>query len=366
MTRNLSPLASFLIGLIACPLAIAATAIPSSYEDFRHAGLEALAEGNYKQAETNMLAAVQQAELFGPKDIRLAQSLRTLADFYKLRSQIDKATPYYERALRTQEFALGADSPEVIASVVSLIHFRIAQNELAKADKLTGKLVGFASKKVADAPKALANPDPRAKSATLTKYVDLASALDSVGTTYRLRGNQTLAEPLLKYSLALREKTLTPGHLALARAYGNLGSVYLSQHKNQEAEYLFKKAIEASKKTLGSNNPQLFSKMDDLGHCYLQTGKYTEGEQLYKDILSRGWMPASCYMTLGQIYTRNGQFSAAERAFQTSIQLTQKSNGKETCLISPILEEYSILLKRMQRYAEADKLLARSKSLKSL
>jgi|GEM_PF-6116902 len=361
MTRKISPLASCLIGFFLCPPLFAA-----SYEDFRHAGQESFAQGNYKQAETNMLAAVQEAEAFGPRDIRLAQSLKTLADFYKLRSQVDKATPIYERALRTQEAALGCDSSEVLASVVSLIHFRIAQNDLPKADRLTGKLIGFAGKKVSDAPKALTAPDPKTKSATLTKYVDLASALDSVGTTYRLRGNQTLAEPLLKYSLALREKTLTPGHLALARAYGNLGSLYLSQHKNQEAEYLFKKAIETSKKTLGGNNPQLFSKMDDLGHCYLQIGKYSEGEQLYRDILKRGWMPASCYMSLGQIYTRAGQLSAAEKAFQTSIQLTQKSNGKETCLISPILEEYSVLLKRMQRHTEAEQLLARSKSLKSL
>ncbi|MBX9772525.1 MAG: tetratricopeptide repeat protein, partial [Candidatus Obscuribacterales bacterium] len=338
----------------------------NNYEEYRHAGIAALAEGRYGQAETSMLAAIKEAESFGPKDIRLSQSLKSLADLYKLRNQNAKAEPYYERALRTQEAALGADNPDVIASVVSLIQFRLAQNEIAKADKLTGKLVNFAGKKVTEAPKALANPDPKARTTALTKYVDMATALDTVGTIYRLRGNKEVATPMLQYSLALREKTLAPGHLALARAYANLGFVYLNEHRNEEAIALFKKALQTSKKTLGDNNPLLFSKMDDLGHCYIHTGQYTEAEQLYRQILAKGWNGASCYLALGQIYTRQGNFAAAEQAFRTSISLTQKSNGKDTCMISPILEEYSVLLKRMQRYQEAEVQLARSKALRSL
>ncbi|MBX9880318.1 MAG: tetratricopeptide repeat protein [Candidatus Obscuribacterales bacterium] len=353
-------------GALASTTGLGLTAKYQAYEDHRHAGIEYLAEGRYGQAETSMLATLKEAEAFGTKDIRLSQSLKALADFYKLRNQPAKAEPYYERAIRTQEASLGADSSEVIASVVSLIQFRITQNEIAKADRLTEKLIGFASKKVAEAPKALANPDSRIKAATLTKFVDLATACDTIGSIYRLRGNKTLAEPLLQYSLAIREKTLTPGHLALARAYGNMGFIYLNQHKNQEATVLFKKALETSKKTLGENNPLLFSKMDDLGHCYIHTGQYAEAEQLYKQILSKGWNTASCYLALGQTYTKEGQYAAAEQAFKTAISITQKSNGKDTCMISPILEEYSVLLKKTQRYQEAETQLARSKSLKSL
>lgn len=351
--------------MLLAPCAFAALG-SNAFDDYRLAGREFLAQGQYGQAEVQMLAALKEAEAFGAKDIRLSQSLKALADFYKLRNQPAKAIPYYERALRTQEAALGADNSEVIASVVSLIQYRIAQNDIAKADRLTRKLVSFAGKKVAEAPKALANPDAKIKSANLTKLVDLAAALDTVGTIYRLRGNASVAEPLLQYSLALREKTLTPGHLALARAYGNLGFIYLNQHKNEEATTLFKKALLTSKKTLGENNPLLFSKMDDLGHCYILTGQLSEAEQLYKQILTKGWNGASCYLALGQIYTRQGQYAAAEQAFKTSISLTQKSNGKDTCMISPILEEYSVLLKRTQRYQEAETQLARSKALKSL
>ncbi len=362
----------FSLQVLIAPDVLAASSTPTysaktnNYEEYRHAGIAALAEGRYGQAETSMLAAIKEAESFGPKDIRLSQSLKSLADLYKLRNQNAKAEPYYERALRTQEAALGADNPDVIASVVSLIQFRLAQNEIAKADKLTGKLVNFAGKKVTEAPKALANPDPKARTTALTKYVDMATALDTVGTIYRLRGNKEVATPMLQYSLALREKTLAPGHLALARAYANLGFVYLNEHRNEEAIALFKKALQTSKKTLGDNNPLLFSKMDDLGHCYIHTGQYTEAEQLYRQILAKGWNGASCYLALGQIYTRQGNFAAAEQAFRTSISLTQKSNGKDTCMISPILEEYSVLLKRMQRYQEAEVQLARSKALRSL
>ena len=55
----------------------------TAWQRYMEAAGEAYQQGNYVEAEKQSLAAVQEAEKFGPDDLRLAQSLNNLAVLYR-------------------------------------------------------------------------------------------------------------------------------------------------------------------------------------------------------------------------------------------------------------------------------------------
>jgi tetratricopeptide (TPR) repeat protein len=85
--------------------------------------------GNYAAAENACFAAVNEAEKFGPDDLRLATSLNNLALLYKIQAKYAEAEPIYQRALGIVEKALGPGHPS-LASIL---------NNIADLDRSLGK-----------------------------------------------------------------------------------------------------------------------------------------------------------------------------------------------------------------------------------
>ena len=77
------------------------------------AGMKALQEGRYAEAEQHLTAARKQAEKFGKQDARLATSLNNLAELYQTQGKYAEAEPLYKRALAILTKAMGPDHPNV-------------------------------------------------------------------------------------------------------------------------------------------------------------------------------------------------------------------------------------------------------------
>ena len=84
------------------------------------AGTEAYEQGNYTEAEKLFVAALKEAEKFGPQDPRLATSLNNLANLYNTQGKYGEADPLYKRSLEIWEKALGPDHPSVATSLENL------------------------------------------------------------------------------------------------------------------------------------------------------------------------------------------------------------------------------------------------------
>ena len=106
---------------------------------------KAFQERKYPEAELLYANALQQAELFGPTDPRLATNLNNLAELYVQRGRFAEAEPLYKRSIESWEKARGPEEPS------------------------------------------------------------LASVLGNLGELYRLTGRYSEAEPLLKRALQIRE-----------------------------------------------------------------------------------------------------------------------------------------------------------------
>ncbi len=61
-------------------------------------------------SEKLFLAAVGEAESFGPQDVRVATSLNNLAGLYQAQGKYAEAEPLYKRSLSIKEKALGPES----------------------------------------------------------------------------------------------------------------------------------------------------------------------------------------------------------------------------------------------------------------
>ncbi len=69
-----------------------------SWESYIAAGQEAYRRADYAEADKQFMAALKQAERFGPQDARLATSLNGLASLYRSLGRYADAVTYYQRA----------------------------------------------------------------------------------------------------------------------------------------------------------------------------------------------------------------------------------------------------------------------------
>jgi len=86
-------------------------------ERYTQAGAEAYQQGNYAEAEKQCLAALQEAEEFGPEDPRLATILNNLALVYREQGKYAEAEPLYQHSLTILEKVLGPEHPYVAGSL---------------------------------------------------------------------------------------------------------------------------------------------------------------------------------------------------------------------------------------------------------
>ena len=127
-------LLSFLAILWLWPAAALAQVEP--WQSHMVAGVQAYHQGNYPEAEKHLVAAVKEAEGFGPQDPRLATSLNNLALLYYRQGEYIEAEPLYLRALAIDEKALGSDHPALAIDLNNLAELYRAQSKFGEAEPL--------------------------------------------------------------------------------------------------------------------------------------------------------------------------------------------------------------------------------------
>ncbi len=106
----------------------------SPWESYNEAGNDAHEKGNYAEAEKQFLAALREAEKFGPEDPRLAASLNDLALLYYTQGKNAEAEPLYQRALAIWEKVLGPEHPDVAYSLNNLAILYQVQGRYEEAE----------------------------------------------------------------------------------------------------------------------------------------------------------------------------------------------------------------------------------------
>ena len=111
----------------------------TKWEKSNAAGMKAYEEGRYAEAEKRWLAALEEAENFGPDDERLATSLNNLAGLYDNQGKHAEAEPLYQRALAIVEKALAPEHPDLATSLENYARLLRKIDRDAEAKKLESR-----------------------------------------------------------------------------------------------------------------------------------------------------------------------------------------------------------------------------------
>ena len=377
-----------------CAAVLPASASEAEWAHDCQLGKAAFETSNWGQAERCFKAAVKEAEAFGAKDIRLANSLTNLGVLYNCRGLTAKAAPCFERAIAIKQAALGPENQEVVASVGRLCQFYLAHGEYTKAEPIANKLAAFAQKTVRErqvvassysklegfyqmhkeykeAEEFLKKAKEETQKTGSNEDLEFAVLLDGLGDSFKSSNKLALCEQLFSSALAIREEALLPTHAAIAASCKHLGELYVLEGKYTQAEPLFRKSVLINTKALGMKGETLLC-MDDLAGCLLKEGKSPQAENLYRDQLTaafdgygkRSRQAANASLALGAFLMKSGRASEAANYYGQALNIIEQVNGPEAASLTPILESYAEALDKSNHKAEAKKYLARAKAIR--
>jgi len=128
--------ARMIIAMLVALSLLAACAQETSWEEYNDAGLEAIEQARYAEAEELYLAALKEAESFGEQDTRLATTLNGLALLYTAYGLYAEAEPLYHRAVAIGEKALGPEHPYVATVLKNYADLLSKTDRNAEAERL--------------------------------------------------------------------------------------------------------------------------------------------------------------------------------------------------------------------------------------
>jgi tetratricopeptide (TPR) repeat protein len=112
---------------------------------------------------------------------------------------------------------------------------------------------------------------------------DVAESLNNVASLHQAQGRYAQAEPLLKRSLAICEKALGPDHIYVAQVLHNLSHLLGEQKRFAEADPLYARALDIRAKSLGDSHPDTIATMEERTQALRMMGL----EDKAKDLESR-------------------------------------------------------------------------------
>lgn len=80
------------------------------WNSYTEAGTNAYQQGRYAEAEQMLVAALREAEGFGPQDLRVAIGCNNLAELYRAQGRYTEAERLYGRALTIFERTQGSSA----------------------------------------------------------------------------------------------------------------------------------------------------------------------------------------------------------------------------------------------------------------
>ncbi|RMH09607.1 MAG: tetratricopeptide repeat protein [Nitrospirae bacterium] len=116
---------------------------PSRWEQSMQLSREAIEQGNYQQAESLLLTALEEAKQWGDRDVRLATTLHQLGELYRLQGKFDKAELFFWRALPVWVASVGPYHLKMVESMTQLAQLFQDQQQYDKAEPLLQQALVF-------------------------------------------------------------------------------------------------------------------------------------------------------------------------------------------------------------------------------
>ena len=185
---RLSLLGVLCVMLVSAPFIVWGQTGDPPWETYNQAGRDAYEQGNYAEAEKQWVAALQEAEKFGPEDSRLATSLNSLANLYWDQGKYGEAEPLFKRALAIREKALGPEHSDVATTLKDLAILYLDQLRYGEAEPLFKRSLEITEKALGP------------------EHLDVAFSLENYAYLLRRTGREEEAAKMEARAEAIRAK----------------------------------------------------------------------------------------------------------------------------------------------------------------
>jgi VWFA-related protein len=323
----------------------------NTWEEKNKAGEKLFQEGKLADANRLFLEALQEAQKFGPNDLRLAPIYNNLALVAFVRSSFISSEGLYEKAITVVEGGRGAEDPLLLPILENLTRLYVKEWAFSKAIQTSRRICSIREKKLGPE-----NPDTASSLNQLaTLYLDSVRLLPRSDQSLSIAPNANgeaastasptdsgddenapddaaklaTAESLYRRVLALQEKTFGAGNTRLVDVLQNLGEVQHAEGKPDQAQESYARAVGIIEKSFGKKDLKLAGPLQHMADLKVEEERYSEA---------------------GELYGR-------------ALQIRETRLGENDPALAPLLIGYAAVMEKMQKPEEAKTLSDRAKAL---
>ena len=295
--------------------------------------------------------AVLAQSSFAQPDLRQATALSEQAFDFQQHGHPVEAVELYTRALQLREQQLGPHHPDVAAAL----------NNLGVALRLDGH--------PADADLAFRRALSIAEECFDQRL--LATILGGLGANLVDEGELDRAEPVLRRSLSLFEKSAGPESVEAAEAGNNLAMLYRRSGKLARAQEQMEHSLPVLQKHIAQIPREFAKALNGMFVILVEQNDWDRAEPYVRQALEIGAQvfPESIQMAefrenLALLAAHRGEFQAAAALQGDAISQKQQLLGAMDPQLAESLDLYSTYLKKINQKSEAKRAEARAKEIR--
>jgi tetratricopeptide (TPR) repeat protein len=219
----------------------------------------------------------------------------------------------------------------------------------------------------------LALPAPSIAQDTPVRVLRMWMGLTEEAGRFVRMGDFVLAEQRLNLAIKEIRPYYPKTQRLLARNYLQLARVLYEQERYAEAEPLAKWALSVREGDKNASPDAVFQCVYNLGLIEAAQEHYREAESLLRRALALqehylGPDHFNCILTLNQLaslYVKQEKLAFAAPLYARAITILERYRPDENLDLAEMAERYSLLLRRLKRYDEAERWNARAATIRS-
>jgi tetratricopeptide (TPR) repeat protein len=198
----------------------------------------------------------------------------------------------------------------------------------------------------------------------------LATVLGGLGATLVDLGEFARAQPVLRRSLALFEKTAGPDSIEAGEAANNLAMVYRKNGDLAQAQAQLERALPLMEKYLGHDSPALAMAFKNMFIVLVEQKRWDESEPYLMRALEiakalpESFQLAEIEENLALLQAHRGQFHDAAQTMELVIAIEDRTLRPRDPRVAQSLESYSGYLKKINQRAQARQAEDRAKAIR--
>jgi eukaryotic-like serine/threonine-protein kinase len=192
-----------------------------------------------------------------------------------------------------------------------------------------------------------------------------AQMLDVMGNVYTSLGLYDQAEPLVRRSLAIRQKALGAENPATLASMDSLAYLLHRDGRDADAESVQREALEIERRVLRPKDPRTVNSMSQLAGILADRGHYPDAEKLNREVLDldeqidgpESQQAIMAESHLGDTLLREGHDVEAEKLERQALESAQRVMGSDNPETLRIMGYLGEVLQREAHYREEEQLL---------